>query len=161
MFSGLKIGLLLLVLAGAGGGFLYVKGLKADLAVSEANNVKLEDSVNSQQAVIGQMKADFNSINKANEQLRSMVQVLNSELTALDQKFNKINGKGEARDLGDLAVKKSKSIEKIINRGTANSKRCFEIAMGSALTEKEINATKKSQINSECPSLANPNYVPY
>ena len=27
------------------------------------------------------------------------------------------------------------------------------------LTEKEINATKKSQINPECPAIANPNYV--
>jgi len=39
--------------------------------------------------------------------------------------------------------------------------RCVEIAMGSPLTEKEKNATKKSEINAECPSLANPNYVPY
>jgi hypothetical protein len=37
--------------------------------------------------------------------------------------------------------------------------RCIEIATGSPLTESEINATKKSQINGECPSLANPNYV--
>jgi hypothetical protein len=33
--------------------------------------------------------------------------------------------------------------------------------MGSPLTEKEENATKKSEINSECPSIANPNYIPY
>ena len=30
-----------------------------------------------------------------------------------------------------------------------------------ALTEKEKNATKKSEINSQCPSIANPNYVPH
>ena len=29
------------------------------------------------------------------------------------------------------------------------------------LTEKELMATKKSEINRECPSIANPNYVPY
>jgi len=33
--------------------------------------------------------------------------------------------------------------------------------MGSPLTDKEIKATKKSEINSECPSIANPNYVEY
>ena len=59
MFSSLKIGLLIVVLAGAGGGFMYVKNLKADLATSEANNLKLEQSVESQQAVITQMKAYF------------------------------------------------------------------------------------------------------
>ncbi len=39
--------------------------------------------------------------------------------------------------------------------------RCVEIAMGSPLTDKEKNATKKSEINSECPSIANPKYVQY
>ena len=34
IISGIKVGLILLVLAGAGGGFMYVKNLKADLAVS-------------------------------------------------------------------------------------------------------------------------------
>ena len=38
---------MLVVLAGAGGGFMYVKNLKADLATSEANNAKLEQSVES------------------------------------------------------------------------------------------------------------------
>ena len=40
-----------------------------------------------------------------------------------------------------------------------NANRCIEIATGSPLTEEELAATKKSQINGECPSLANPNYV--
>jgi len=33
--------------------------------------------------------------------------------------------------------------------------------MGAPLTQDETNATKKSQINPECPSIANPSYVPY
>jgi hypothetical protein len=37
----------------------------------------------------------------------------------------------------------------------------MEISMGAKLTEKEINATKKSEINSECSDIANPNYEPY
>ena len=41
------------------------------------------------------------------------------------------------------------------------AKRCVEIASGAPLTEAEINATKKSEINPECPALANPNYEPY
>ena len=39
--------------------------------------------------------------------------------------------------------------------------RRLEIASGAELTEAEKNATKKSEINTECPSIANPNYVPY
>ena len=140
---------------------MYVKNLKADLATSEANNAKLEQSVESQKAVIEQMKADFEAITKIKAEIEKQNKILKAEYAALDQKFNKINGKGEIRDMGKLATEKAKLIEKIINKGSANAKRCVEIAMGSPLTEKEKNATKKSQINSECPSIANPNYVPY
>ena len=161
MFSGLKIGLLLLVLAGAGGGFIYVKNLKADLATSEANNMLLEQGVEDQKQALAQMKADFVAINETNKRLNVLVDTLNKEIKVLDNKFNKVNGKGDQRDLGDLAIKKSKVIERIINKGSANAKRCFDIAMGSPLTEKEKNAIKKSDINPECPSLANPSYVPY
>ena len=153
--------MVVIMLAGAGGGFMYVKNLKADLATSEANNMKLEQSVESQKAVITQMKADFKAITEINEKIEKQNKSLKAEFAALDKKFNKINGKGEVRDVGDLATKRPSSVEKIINKGTQNAMRCQEIAMGSPLTEKEKNATKKSEINSECPSIANPNYVPY
>ena len=52
-------------------------------------------------------------------------------------------------------------IERITNKGSDAAARCIEIASGAELTEQEINATKKSEINRECPSIANPNYVPY
>ena len=161
MFSSIKIALMLVVLAGAGGGFMYVKNLKADLATSEANNLKLEQSIDSQKAVIQQMKADFEAMTKIKAEIEKQNSILKAEFQALDKKFNKINGKGEVRDMGDLATKRPSSVEKIINKGSNNAMRCSEIAMGSPLTEKEKNATKKSEINSECPSIANPNYVPY
>ena len=152
---------MLVVLAGAGGGFMYVKNLKADLATSEANNLKLEQSIDSQKAVIQQMKADFEAMTKIKAEIEKQNLILKAEFKALDQKFNKINGKGEVRDIGDLATKRPESVEKIINKGSNNAMRCQEIAMGSPLTEKEKNATKKSEINSICPSIANPNYVPH
>ena len=161
MFSSIKIALVLVMLAGAGGGFMYVKNLKADLATSEANNAILEESVKSQKAVIKQMKEDFEAMTKIKAEIEKQNKILKAEFAALDKKFNKINGKGEVRDIGDLATKRPESVEKIINKGSTNAMRCSEIAMGSPLTEKEKNATKKSEINSECPSIANPNYVPY
>jgi len=149
------------MLAGAGGGFVYVKNLKADLATSEANNLKLEQSVESQKVVIEQQANDFKAILVANQELEKTNKTLAAEFTALDKRFNKINGRGEVRDLGDLAVKRSDSVERVVNNATKKAMRCVEIAMGAELTEKEINATLKSEINSECPSIANPNYVPY
>jgi hypothetical protein len=161
MFSAIRIGLILVVIAGAGGGFMYVKNLQKNLAISEANNAKLEQSVESQKAVITQMKADFEAQAKINKKLTELNETLKKEYAALDQRFNKINGQGEVRDIGKLAEERTKAVERIINKGTVNAQRCVEIAMGSPLTEKEKNATKKSEINSECPSIANPNYVPY
>jgi predicted nuclease with TOPRIM domain len=161
MFSSIKIAMVLILLAGAGGGFVYVKTLKSDLAISEANNAKLVESVESQKAVIEQQKKDFTAILEANKELEEKNKTLAKEFAALDERFNKINAKGEVRDIGKLAIEKDKAIERVINNATVKAMRCVEIAMGSPLTEKEKNATKKSEINSECPSLANPNYVPY
>ena len=161
MFGSIKIAIVLIMLAGAGGGVMYVKTLKSDLATSEANNLKLEQSVASQKAVIEQQANDFKKILEINKDLEKTNKTLAAEFAALDKRFNKINGKGEVRDLGDLAVKRSESVERVINKNTKKAMRCVEIAMGAELTEKEINATKKSEINAECPSIANPNYVPY
>jgi predicted nuclease with TOPRIM domain len=147
--------------ATAGGGFLHYKTVKADLETAIANNLLLEASVEGQKAVIAQQENDFKSILAANATLQEQNKVLAAEFSALDERFNKINGQGEVRDIGKLAVERSRSVERVINGASAKAMRCVEIAMGAPLTEKEINATKKSEINSECPSIANPNYIPY
>ena len=161
MFGQLKLILIAITLLGAAGGAAYVYKLKADNAILKGNQIKLEQSVASQKEVIAQQKEDFETILNANKELTELKAKLDKELAALDDKFNKTNASGKKRDIGDLAIAKSKVIQKIINRASDNAVRCVEIAMGSPLTEKEQNATKKSEINSECPSIANPNYIPY
>ena len=153
--------MIVVALATAGGGFLHYKTVKADLETAKANNLILEQSVQGQKAVIEQQKKDFSSILAANETLQEQNKVLAAEFSALDERFNKINAQGEVRDIGKLAVERTRSIERVINNASSKAMRCVEIAMGSPLTEKEENATTKSQINSECPSIANPNYIPY
>ena len=153
--------MIVVALATAGGGFLHYKTVKSDLETAKANNVLLEQSVEGQKAVIAQQKEDFTAILAANKTLQEQNRVLQQEFSALDERFNKINGQGEVRDIGKLAVERSRSVERVINNASNKAMRCVEIAMGSPLTEDEINATKKSEINSECPSIANPNYVPY
>ena len=150
-----------LMLASLAGGVAYVYKLKADNAVLKENAIKLEMAVTSQQEVIAQQKKDFDNILQANKELNAFKLTLQNVLKALVYKFNKTNASGKKRDIGNLAMAKSKVIQKIINRASQNAQTCVEIAMGSPLTEDEINATKKSQINSECPSIANPNYISY
>ena len=161
MFGTMRMVMVGIMLTGLAGGVAYVYKLKADNAILKENAIKLENAVSSQQAVIDQQKKDFENILQANKELNALKLTLEKELEVLDDKFNKTNASGKKRDIGDLAIAKSKVIEKIINRASDNAVRCVEIAMGAELTEKEINATKKSEINSECPSIANPNYIPY
>jgi len=156
-FKLVMVGILVSSLAGAG---LYVMKLRSDNAILKVNQIKLEEAVSSQEEVIAQQKADFETIMSANKKLQDTKDILKAELQNLDDKFNKTNASGKKRDIGDLAVNRPSSVERVINRASDNALRCVEIAMGSPLTEKEINAVKPSEINAECPSLANPNYVP-
>jgi hypothetical protein len=151
------VGILVSSLAGAG---LYVMKLRSDNAILKANQIKLEEAVSSQQEVIEQQKADYETIMSANKKLQDTRDILQNELQNLDDKFNKTNASGKKRDIGDLALNRPSSVERVINRASDNALRCVEIAMGASLTEEEINAVTPSEINSECPSLANPNYVP-
>ena len=139
----------------AGGGFYVVK-LQKDNAILKANAIKLESAVAEQQTLIENQKKDFEEILDANKKMNELVSVLKKDLEDLDKRFNKKN-----RDVGKLAIAKTKAIERITNNGSANATRCIEIASGSPLTEAEKNATEKSEINPECPSIANPNYIPY
>ena len=161
MFGQLKMAMAIIMIAGIAGAGMYVMKLRSDNAILKANQIQLEQSIESQKEVLAQQKKDFEKIFTANKQLTELNGKFAGEIKNLDDKFNKINASGKKRDVGNLALQKTKLIEKIINKGTANAKRCVEIAMGSPLTDKEKNATKKSEINPECPSIANPLYVPY
>ena len=146
---------------GAGGGIWYVQHLKSENEILTLNNAKLNDAVDQQQAVIEQQLKDIEQIQNINLQLTETNTKLTADLQLAEEKFNKVNASGERRDIGNLALNKPKSIERIERKRDQQRARCFEIAQGSPLTEEELNATKKSQINAECTNIANPNYIPY
>ena len=145
----------LMVTALAGGGY-YVMKLQKDNEILKANAIKLESAISDQKTLIENQKKDFEAILVANKEMNELIGKLKTDFADLDKRFNKKN-----RDVGLLAIEKTKTIERITNSASDKANRCIEIASGSPLTEKEINATKKSEINTECPSIANPNYIPY
>ena len=110
----------------------------------------------SMKKTIEKQKADFEEILEANRQMNILVQNLKEDLQNLDKRFNK-----KGRDIGKLALERTKEIDRIVNGGGKNAARCIELASGAEHTEAELKATLKSQINPECPALANPNYVPF
>jgi len=156
MFGSAKLLMIGIVATALMGGVAYTYKLKADNEVLKANAVKLESAIGEQKQLIENQKKDFAEIMETNKQMNLLINNLKKDIEALDKRFNK-----KDRDIGKLAIEKSKVIERIINKASDKAARCMEIASGSPLTEEEKNATKKSEINTECPSLANPNYIPY
>jgi len=156
MFSTIKMAIAILLITGIAGAGVYVMKLRADNATLKANQIELERGIESQTKLLEQQKQDFNAIMESNKKLNALVMTFKKDLEDLDKRFNK--GK---RDVGKLAIERTGAIERIINKGADNAARCVELASGAEHTEEELKATKRSEINPECPSLANPAYVPY
>ena len=156
MFGTIKIVFVAMLISAIAGAGLYVMKLRSDNAILKANQIELERSVESQKELLQKQKQDFEDILESNKKLNNLINVLQKDLEDLDKRFNK-----KKRDVGKLALEKAEAIERIINKGAENAARCIELASGAPHTEKELKATKKSEINPECPALANPSYVPY
>ena len=156
IFGQLKMIITVIIIAGISGAGIYVMKLRADNATLKANQIKLEQAVESQQQVIVQQKKDFEDIMQANKQLNVLVQGLKKDFDDLDKRFNK-----GGRDLGKIAIERTDAIQRVVNKASEKAARCIELASGAKHTEAELKATKKSEINTECPSIANPLYVPY
>tara|TARA_A100001388_G_C28741602_1_gene487180 strand:+ start:781 stop:1221 length:441 start_codon:yes stop_codon:yes gene_type:complete len=142
MFSSLKIGLVLVMMAGAGGGYLYVQKLQKDNAILKENQLKLENAVEDQKQVIEQQAEDFRKIRNTLNKLEEVNKKLEQDKADLSKRLGK-------HDIGNLAENKPKLVEKIINGASKSAARCVEIASGSPLTEEELNGTP----NRECPSF--------
>jgi hypothetical protein len=149
---------LIIVLIVAGGGYFLIN-LKADLAIAQENSRKLEEGVRLQNEAMAQMRADQEKIKQLNNELNTTIKLQNKDMENLKDRFS-VGADGQKRDFAKTAASKPASLERAVNRGTVNALRCLEIASGSLLTDAEKNATKPSEINRECPSLANPNYKP-
>ena len=138
----IKIILGLILLAGAGGGYLYVNKLQKDNAILKTNQVKLETAVAESNQVIEQQSKDLKKIRTT----LKLVEELNDRLQADKDSLNKRLGK---HDIGNLAENKPGLVEKIINKASDSAARCVEIASGSPLTEEELTGAP----NRECPSF--------
>jgi len=156
MFSTIKMAIAIMLITGIAGAGMYVMKLRADNATLKANQIELERGIESQTKLLEQQKQDFNAIMESNKKLNALVLTFKKDLDDLDKRFNK-----KKRDFGKLALDRTAAIERIMNKGSKNAKRCVELASGAERTEAELKATRKSEINVECPSLANPNFIDY
>jgi DNA-binding transcriptional regulator GbsR (MarR family) len=158
---GLKLaGVMLIIMISMGGiGYWYYTDTQEKMAILNQNNAKLEQATNLQKETIKNLEGDIQLAQSLAESLQNQVKEFKKQIDDERTKFNKVSKLLGSRDIGKMAASKPDSIQKILNKGTMEKLRCFEIATGAKLTEKENNATKPSQLNNSCPSIANPNRV--
>lgn len=158
---GLKIAILMVAVLGVVGGvgYWYYNDTQKRLAILHENNAKLETATVMQTEAIEKMEKDMKIAQELNAKTETLFADARKEVDVLRNKFNKTSSLLGERDIGTIAVAKPRPVGKIITKGTKNAFRCFEIVSGAPLTEKETNAEKPSQLNTSCPSVANPNRV--
>jgi hypothetical protein len=122
------------------------------------NNKTLKDGIEQQQKLIEQMQKDVAQIQEINADLANEADRQKKEMRDLVDRFN-VNARGESRDFGAIAAARPGVVERLVNRGTASAMRCLAIASGAPHTEAELAAKTSSEVNRECPSLANPNFI--
>jgi uncharacterized protein YoxC len=126
--------------------FVHYGNLRDELVLVKENNKTLVQSIDDQQKVIEQMTNDIEQIKSINKQITKENSNLRKDVNSLNSKFDK-------RDFGKLATERPKTIERLINRASENVARCFELASGAPLNDREKNAKTPLEANNECPNL--------
>jgi uncharacterized protein (DUF3084 family) len=142
----IKLILALIIISAAGAAYLYVQNLQKNLQTAVANAARLETVVRLNEQTITTLQADML---RANQEL----QRVNSEFAATRAQNNMLTERLRNHDLGLLAQTRPDTITRIINRGTANATRCFELLSGAPMNERELQAQTANDFNRECPWL--------
>ena len=153
MGAKLALVMFVLMLAMGGGAYWYYNDTQEKIKILTENNAKLESAVETNEQALAAQTAAFESMQKQNAKLQAEWTEINNRNRSLENRLSR-------HDIGASGVAKPSLTEKVLNNATKNAQRCLEIFSGSPLTEKELSATKPSEINNECWRTANPNFDP-
>ena len=123
MFSGLKIALVFVILAAAGGGLFYVKQLQSNLEIARLNNAKLETAVETSEKSLAILKEDNIRLNNLSDQLTKDLQKAEAYGDNLRNRLREL-------DLVQDAIRDSANLEGRMNGATAKLWRELEAATG-------------------------------
>jgi len=112
MFSGVKIAFVLVILATAGSGYLYITKLQNDLETARANVAKMEVAVATAEASIKTMQEDA-------AKMAALNQKLNADLQKAEAYGDDLRSKLSRHNLTTLALKEPKQLEGKMNGATA------------------------------------------
>ena len=149
----LALVMFVLMCAMGGAGYWYYTDTQERIQILTENNVKLETAVQTNEQALAAQTAAFQSMQEENAKLQVEWKAINDRNRSLENRLSR-------HDIGASGVAKPGLTEKVLNNATKNAQRCLEIFSGSPLTEKELSATKPSEINNECWRTANPNFNP-
>lgn len=93
------------------------------------------------------------------EKVQEKYNQVSADFNSAKKRVDGLQDKLKEHDLPFLAEQKPGLVEKILDKGSKDMLRCLEIISGDPLTEEELNVTTKSKANTQCPDLANPNYI--
>ena len=158
---GLKLaGVMLILMVAMGGvGYWYYTDSQEKMAILHQNNAKLEQATKLQNEAIKTLEGNVQAAQAIAQSTIKELQESRKQIQDIQGKFNKQSKLLGSRDIGKMAISKPRPIQKVVNNGSKDALRCFEILSGAKLTEKELNATKPSQLNNQCPRIANHNRV--
>ena len=131
--------------------YKYYTDTQLALQTLTANNAKLEDAIQLSEQAVKDLQSDYNRVTIEFERTQSEFADSRTRVDELEKRLSET-------DIGVLAERRPGLVERVVDKATANLNRCFELLSGAEHTEKELLATKPSQINNECPGIANPNY---
>ena len=123
IFGGLKLLLVVGLLAGVGGGFFYVKQLQSNIEIMRLNNAKLETAVETSEKSIALLKEDNIRLNNLSDQLTK-------DLQKAEQYGDNLRNRLRELDLVQDAIRDSKDLEGRMNGATAKLWRELEAATG-------------------------------
>ena len=140
-------GILLVVIMVMGGiGYWYYTDTQARMAILQDNNAKLNIAVETNEAALESLQADYATA-------QNEISSLNAAYTSIRRQNQVLADKLQEIDLTAAAIANAESIERAVNRGTENAGRCFELLSGAELNEKERTAQNGIAFNKECPWL--------
>jgi len=127
-------------------GYWYYTDTQARMAILQDNNAKLNIAVETNEAALDSLQADYATA-------QNEISSLNEAYASIRRQNQRLADKLQEIDLTAAAISNAESIERAVNRGTLNAGRCFELLSGADLNDKERNAENGIAFNKECPWL--------
>lgn len=141
------------VLAAVGFGlWKYYTYTQETIRVYAENAARAEMAQAETQAALEKTIADLKIVQEKYNQV-------SADFNSAKKRVDGLQDKLKEHDLPFLAEQKPGLVEKILDKASKDMLRCLEIISGNPLTEEELNVTTKSKANTQCPDLANPNYI--